>query len=130
VSVRMPTSYQARLRHAEHYERLLRHANDLYIQGGDTMLRALLEFDLERENIYSAQQWVAEMSEQDDVLSELCSSYPDAGIYVLNLRLPPLVRIRWLKPGIEAAHRLKLQHAEAWHTGNLALAYAALGKTE
>jgi tetratricopeptide (TPR) repeat protein len=127
---RLLTSNQARLRHAEHYEQLLRHTNDLYIQGGNAMLRALQEFDLEKENIHSAQQWVAEMSEQDDVLSELCSSYPDAGIYVLNLRLPPLVRIHWLKPAIEAAHRLKLQDAEGWHTVNLALAYAALGKTE
>ncbi len=51
----MPSSYQARLRHAKHYEQLLRQANELYKQGGDALLRGLAEFDLAWENIHSAQ---------------------------------------------------------------------------
>src|SRR5690349_20766006 len=126
----MPTHYQAQLRHADHYERLLSRTNELYTEGGDAMFQALEQFDLEWKNISSAQAWLAASAESDPVLSQLCSSYPDAGLYVLHLRLPALVRIRWLQPALEAARRLRLRDAEGWHLTNLAMAYALSGKTE
>lgn len=126
----MPTYYQAQLRHARHYERLLIRANDLYTEGGEAMLLALKEFDLAWRNINLAQEWLAAGAETDPVLAQLCSSYPDAGLYVLHLRLPALVRIRWFEPAMAAARHLQLQEAESWHSVNLAIAYALLGKTE
>jgi tetratricopeptide (TPR) repeat protein len=126
----MPTHYQAQLRHAEHYEQLLSRANELYKEGGDAMFQALEEFDLAWKNISSAQEWLAANAESDPGLARLCSSYPEAGVYVLHLRLPLLVRIRWLQPALEAARRLCLRDAEGWHLVNLAMAYALSGKTE
>ena len=38
----------AELRHAQHYEALLRAAHDLYMQGGDNILTALKRFDTAR----------------------------------------------------------------------------------
>ena len=126
----MPTHYQAQLRHARHYERLLTRANDLYTEGGDAMLLALKEFDLAWRNISLAHEWLTATAQSDPVLARLCSSYPNAGLYVLHLRLPTLLRIRWLQPAIAAARHLQLREAESWHSMNLAIAYALLGKTE
>ena len=119
----------ARLRHAVHYGRLLARADQLYLEGGEGVLRALDLFDLERPNIEGGQRWAAERAASDDEAAKLASHYPDGGVYVLDLRLHPRERIGWLNAAVAAARKRRRRRDEGGHLGNLGLAYAALGQT-
>ncbi len=48
---------------------------------------------------------------------------------MLDLRLHPQEKIRWLETAVAAARQIKNKEAEGAHLGNLGLAYAALGET-
>ncbi|HUT37308.1 MAG TPA: tetratricopeptide repeat protein [Planctomycetota bacterium] len=140
---------EAQARHAAHYAGVLRSAKELYKQGGDAILRGLALFDLERPNIEAGQAWAAEVcgtaalgcapadastpeggrATQSSLAARLASDYPDAGTYVIDLRLHPREKIRWLESALAAARRLRDRGGEGCHLGNLGLAYAALGET-
>jgi tetratricopeptide (TPR) repeat protein len=47
----MPTPREARLRHAAHYETVMRDLNELYLEGGAALETGLLLFDLEWPNV-------------------------------------------------------------------------------
>ncbi len=111
----------AALRHAEHYHQVLSRADDLYLQGDENILAGLALFDREAEHIKAGQAWAAAHS------PELCSAYPHAGAYVLDLRLTPKEKIAWLEAALQAARRLHNRAGEGVHLGNLGNAYAALG---
>ena len=118
---------EASARHAEHYMAVLAAANALYLKGGEGVLQGLALFDLERANIEAGQAWAAGRADRDDAAARLCSSYPNAGAYVLDLRQHPRDRIRWLEAALAAARRLKDRRAEGVHLGNLGRAYGGLG---
>jgi tetratricopeptide (TPR) repeat protein len=118
---------EARQRHAAHYENLLRTAQELYKQGGDKVVLGLALFDLEWTNIKAGQDW-AEAHTTADAAARLCSTYPDAGAYLLHLRQHPRERIHWLEEALAAARQLQDRSMEGAHLGNLGLAYAALGE--
>ena len=107
---------------------VLRKADEFYTQGSDGVLRGLRLFDLERANIEAGQAWAAGHAEADNTAAELCSDYPGAGAYVLNLRQHPRDSIRWLDAALTAARRLKRQEAEGARLVNLGLAYFDLGE--
>jgi tetratricopeptide (TPR) repeat protein len=115
--------------HARHYQELLSVANDLYHRGGDEVLRGLGLFDQERTNIEAGHAWAAEQAGSDEVAAELCITYPDIGIYLLDLRQHPHERIQWLEAMLASTRRLKWRAAEGNALGNLGLAYADLGET-
>lgn len=117
-----------RKHHAAYYETVLRTANKLYMQGHEHILRGLALFDRERAHIEQGQQWAAANAAGDDEAAQLCSAYPDAGVYVLELRLTPRQRIPWLEAALEAARHLNHRAAEGWHLGNLGLTYLDLGE--
>jgi tetratricopeptide (TPR) repeat protein len=119
----------AQKRHAEHYEAVAREANRLYQQGGHALKLGLALFDAELTNISAGQAWAAARAENGDEAARLCSSYPDAALYCLNLRLHPGEMIRWLEAGLAAARRLQDRGAESRHLANLATVCYALGKT-
>jgi tetratricopeptide (TPR) repeat protein len=119
---------EAQGRHAECYREVLAVADNRYLEGGEKMMAGLALFDLEWGNIQAGQGWATTHAEEDDALAKLCSAYPDAGAYVLDLRQHPRERISWLKAGLAAARRLKNRQAEGIHLGNLGLAYWALGE--
>jgi tetratricopeptide (TPR) repeat protein len=119
--------YEASLRHARHYLEVLRHADDLYLKGGASVLSGLGLFDLERTNIEAGQGWAANLGKDDEAAAEVCNLYPDAGVYCLDLRHHPRERIRWLEAGLDAARHLKHKSAEGVHLGNLGSAYRNLG---
>ena len=119
----------AAARHASHYYAVLAAADDLYLKGGDDVARGLALFDRERVQIEAGQTWAAERQSQDDNAARLALSYPDAGVYVLFLRLHPRHRVAWLETAIAAARRLGDRPGEGRALGNLGLAYAALGET-
>jgi tetratricopeptide (TPR) repeat protein len=119
---------QAAARHAAHYEMAARAANYLYLQGGENVLRGLALFDLEWANIQAGQTWAAAQAEANPDAARLCSAYPAAAAYCLDLRLHPRQWIEWLEAGARAARRLGDKAAEGADLGNLGLAYDDLGE--
>jgi len=118
-----------RLRHAEHYCGVLSRADELYLQGDERLLAGLALFDRERPQIYAGQAWAADNLQVREEAARLASAYPNAGIYVLLLRLTPREHIAWLEAGLTGARQTKDRLAEGAHLGNLGLAYAGLGET-
>ncbi len=116
-------------RHASYYKDLLSAADDLYLKGGDSILAGLALFDREDENIASGFAWAANNSGISSPAAELCMKYPDAGVYVLDLRLHPRQKISWLEAALAAARKLKDRVMEGAHLGNLGITYGALGET-
>jgi tetratricopeptide (TPR) repeat protein len=129
--------FEVSQRFAEYYGNLLNYADSLYQQGGENILAGLRLFDLEWPNIQASQAWsaekaaniedISELSPENKSILRLCSSYFDAGASVLNLRLHPLERIRWLETGLGAARKLNDRGSEGAALGNLGLAYYSLG---
>jgi tetratricopeptide (TPR) repeat protein len=118
---------EAEQRLAQHFKEVLSVANAFFQQGGDGVLAGLELFDLEEANIMAGQAWAAERIHSSSTAADLCSAYPAAGAYVLDLRLHPRQRISWLEKGVEAARLTKDKASEGAHLSNLGLAYAALG---
>jgi len=119
---------QARLRHAEHYRDVLFLAQIFFVQGKEGTMRGLQLFDLEWANILAGHSWAAKNLEGDSSAAiDLCKSYPDAGAYVLDLRLSPREKIPWLETALEACTRSNDRAAQGSHLGNLGRAYFDLG---
>ncbi|HEX8920015.1 MAG TPA: DUF4062 domain-containing protein, partial [Pyrinomonadaceae bacterium] len=116
-------------RHATYYLSVSEDARELYAQGGEAFKRGLALFDLEWPNIQAGQAWAEERAGQDPAVDSLCLYYPDAGIFLLNLRQHPRERIRWRETALAAARRLKNRGAEAAFLGNIGAEYEALGET-
>lgn len=116
---------EAHFRHATHYETVLRAANQIYLQGGGNVKHGLSMFDLEWNNIKAAQAWTNEHVDEDDA-AMLCNKFPEAGLFLLLLRLHPNERVRWLEPALVAARSLKQRYNEGRHLNSLGLAYADL----
>ncbi len=114
-------------RHAQNYVAVLALADDLYLKGGEEMMRALALFDLEWANIETGQVWAAARAEGDDAAARLCSDYGGAA-NLLSLRHHPRQRVEWLEAALASARRLKDRRAEGNHLGNLGLAYFDLGE--
>src|SRR5690348_367846 len=115
----MPRSYKAHLRHAGHFERVARKANDLYERGGQLALDGLRLFDTEWTNIQRGQAWAAGHAAEDEDAARLCSAYPDAAVYCLSLRQDRRGHLRWLETGLASARRLQQRSVEAVLLGNL-----------
>jgi predicted ATPase len=79
----------AERRHSAHYETVLRSAKESYKQGGEGVLAGLKLFDREWPNIQAGQAWAASHAGDDNEAAKLCNSYPDAGVFVLELRQHP-----------------------------------------
>ena len=119
----------AQQRHAEHYKNVLFASNGLYSQGGENVLAGLELFDREWANIQTGRAWAERNLQSGSVAGSLCNSYPEAGAYVLDLRLHPQEKIRWLETAVAAARKIKDKGAEGVHLGNLASAYYLLGES-
>jgi len=118
-------------RHATHYRDVLAVAKRLYKEGGAAMVRGLALFDLEWGNIQAGHAWVAAQDiEADEDVAQLGMTYPDAGIYVLVLRLHPRELIHWLEIALAAARRLKNRQSEGNRLCTLGNSYSDLGETQ
>ena len=119
---------EASQRHAQYYLGVLRSADDLYLDGGESLMRGLALFDLERGNIEAGQSWTAVRASGDHEAAVLSNSYPTAGAHCLSLRQHPREHIRWREDALGAAIWLKDRGAERAHLGNLGSAYMTLGE--
>ncbi len=119
----------AQERHAAHYLTVAGAADDLYLQGGESLKNGLALFEVEWRNIQGGQAWAAAQAEENELAAKLCSKYPDAGAYCLSLRQHSREQVRWLDAALGAARRLKDRNSEGMHLGNLGVAYFNLGDT-
>ena len=120
------TLSMAHQRHASYYLAVLRKANELLLEGRESLISGLKLFDLERLNIQAGQAWAKSQSAANSEGSEICSNFAWQGS-ILNLRLHPQENIRWIEAALACARQLENQEAEGAHLGNLGLAYADLG---
>ena len=135
----MPDRKDAILRHALLYLRQLVAANDGYLDGNESMLAALAQFDQEWGNIAAAQErlskWVdgvdlvaIHSNQNAQALVDFCNAYPDAGAYILSLRLPPAERLAWLNAALKASRLLQNDLTTQAHLGNIGLVHLELGQ--
>ena len=116
-------------RFATHYGEVLAAANELYMKGGESLLRGLALFDLEWGHIQAGHAWVAaQIDTAATDVAWLAMAYPGAS-YVLSLRQHSHEQIRWLEIALIAAQRLQNRNIEGGALLNLGIAYAALGDT-
>ncbi len=115
-------------RHAEYYQSVLHEADALYEQGGEALKGGLALVDREWHNIEAGHTWATAHAEHDRAARELCSSYPDAGRYVLDLRQHPRERIRWCETALAAAAQLDRRKAESRHLLAMGKAYLHLSE--
>lgn len=116
-------------RFATHYKDVLAVTGELYMEGGESLLRGLALFDLEYGNIQAGHARVAaQVDATDEESTRLAITYPMAGVDVLNLRQHSLERIRWLEIALPAARQLKDRVNEGAALGNLGNAYRNLGE--
>lgn len=93
-------------RHAHHFERVLRTADALYLDGDPAKLAAgLALFDRERAQIEAGHAWALRSAKTNADAAALASAYPDAGVYVLALRLHPREWIALFEAALERARR-------------------------
>ncbi len=116
------------LRHAEFYVRVTRAADELYLDGNENVRAGLDLFDQELAHIRAGQAWAAAHANENDDAAELCSDYPDAAVYVADLRLSAREQIRWLEQAVGAARKLGDKRGEGNALGNLGVAYKNLGE--
>src|SRR5262249_812773 len=117
----------ARKNHAINYHAMLKQANELYLAGGDSIQQALSLFDTNWENVREGQAWSDARASTDEDAARLCIDYPLSGEYLLNLRLHPQERIRWIEPALAWARRLGDLQQEGHLLSNLAQCYSAIG---
>ena len=117
----------AMTRYVRHYTEVGTEANQLFLKGGDTVLRGLELFDRERIQMEAAYEWLA--PKRDEASAALLISLVDAVVYADQaLRFHPCQRIRWLESQREAARITKNRKAEAAALTHLGHGYADLGE--
>ena len=115
----------AKLKYAEHYQGIGNTANQLYLKGGENVLRGLELFDRERMHIESAFEWL--QSRKDEASSTLLNSLVNVATTISILRFHPHQRVRWLEAKLNASRIIKDRWKESVSLGNLGLAYDDLG---
>ena len=118
----------ARARHAQHYCGVLSAADELYLKGGESVLAGLALYDLEQRNLTAGQAWTVARIDHDDAAAHLAADYPNAGVYVLAIRLHRRERVDWLEAQLSASARLGNRRIECAALGNLGNAWADLGE--
>lgn len=115
---------------ARHYVGVAREAQDLYLRGGEGVLRGLSLFDREWPHIRAGQAWAARGVDESDEAAQLCSEYARAAISCLDLRLHAREQIGWFELAVHAACKQEDQSAEGGHLRSLGNAYIDLGETQ
>jgi tetratricopeptide (TPR) repeat protein/predicted phosphodiesterase len=127
----------AQQKHAKHYSKILSQADNLYEEGGTSILAGLNFLDREWANFKVGQAWIKNVIEDPSKLKtsdlksvlQLARSYAGDGGNILDLRLHPREKIDWLETGLKAAKMMKDRNAESVHLSNLGLTYVYLGET-
>jgi tetratricopeptide (TPR) repeat protein len=114
--------------HAEHFVSVAALASQLFLRGGEGILRGLGLIDREWSNIQAGQSWAAARAAEDDGAARLTNMYPNAGACCLDLRQHPRERMVWLEAALAAAQRLNDRTDEGMHLANLGSTCSDLGQ--
>jgi tetratricopeptide (TPR) repeat protein/nucleoside phosphorylase len=117
-------------RHANYYFAYFEQAGRQSLQGGDSIVSALTQFDSERTNIEAAFTWARQHAQQNAEAAEYCSRFPIVGGLILGLRLSPTQRISWLEPALESARSLPDRNVEVSLLIDLGCAMGRANKIE
>ena len=115
----------AEFRHAAHYCQVFEEGGQLYLQGGEMVLRSLEVFDRERPHLERAFESL--QSERSKKSAALLVSLVDAAVLACTLRFHPRQRVRWLEAQLKAARLTGHRQAEGAALSNLGNAITALG---
>jgi tetratricopeptide (TPR) repeat protein len=116
-------------RFALHFMGVLEEATDLYERGHNGVAAGLARYDADSRNIAAAAAWAIDQADHDSTAQQVAAWLPNAGAYVLDLRLSQRERIVWLIAAIAAARRMSDPGLISSHLGYLGNAYADLGET-
>jgi hypothetical protein len=103
---------QAKLNHAEYYLSVFEKCSNFLDQGHENYLKALRQFDIERENIDTGQHWAAQRSLSYDKAAKICSEFAYMGGSFFNLRFQIEERCAWLEPALDASIRIEDPYAQ------------------
>ncbi|RJF81593.1 hypothetical protein D3877_15770 [Azospirillum cavernae] len=116
-------------RFALHFIGVLEEAKELYKRGHDGVVAGLARYDADTRNIAAAAAWAIAHADHDPTAQQVAAWLPNAGVYVLDLRLHQRELIDWLTAAAAAARRMGNPGLAANHLGNLGNAHADLGET-
>ncbi len=116
-----------RLRYAQHYLDVLRSCQRLYFHKQDTDA-ALRLFDGEWLHILHAQAYTVECSTDKGESLHIASDYVDIPAQILDLRLQPATRLKWVETAMSAAEKSGDETAACRHLNNLGRAYSRMGE--
>jgi tetratricopeptide (TPR) repeat protein len=116
-------------RFARHFMGVLAEADDLYQRGHDGVAAGLARYDADVRNIATAAAWAIDRADHDPTRQQVAAKLPNAGVYVLGLRLHRRNWIVWLTAAAAAARRMGDSSLAAYHLSNLGTAHANLGDT-
>ena len=115
---------------ATHYKDVLSAADELYLEGGASLLSGLALIDLEWGNIQAGHDRMSvQIDTADTDVAELGIAYSNVAADILDLRQRSHERIRWLEIGLACARRLQHRKSEGPALSNLGITYARLGDT-
>jgi tetratricopeptide (TPR) repeat protein len=119
--------YVSAKRHAEHYQKLLRKASQMYEQGGDSLRQALKLFDKERDNVRTGRLWAEHNCESNPEAAELSVRYSVVGECFFSLRWPANERLQSLKISLSCAQGLGQRDAEGNLLGSIGRVFVEAG---
>lgn len=123
----MSSLFEAQFRHSKFYLRILRVANELALEGEDSLSLGLDLIDQNFPNINIGQSWSAENMTKE-AIAKLCVSYPRSAAFLLDFRLNPQERLKWLEDALKAAKVLNKLDLEGRILGDIAGCYADMGQ--
>ena len=116
----------AMMLYAGHFTDVAGQTNELYLKGGENMLRGLELFDRERVHIEAAFEWLA--LRRDEASAALLVSLVDPAVHIGLLRFHPRQRIRWSASMLEASRITTNRQQEGSALNNLGIAYSHIGE--
>lgn len=88
-------------------------AGEFYAEGGKSRAQGLNLFDVEWENIKKGRAWAETNSEQDNEADNLCLSYAEAAVSLLEHRKSSPECLEWFESALSSAKRLDENEVEA-----------------
>jgi tetratricopeptide (TPR) repeat protein len=105
-------------------------AGELYSQGGKDREQGLNQFDLEWDNIKKGQEWAHSTSDHDEEADNICLSYTEAAIALLELRQSPAERLKWYQAALNSSRRLNESEVENKYLLLLGIEHNKLNQSE
>ena len=123
----MSRTYEARLRHAQHFGGVLAEARRLFASANGGQQSGLTQFEKEQQNIFAAMRWAADLAGTDDAAADLHFRFLGLGSQFFILRQHTAERARMLDAGVTAARRLNRPAYESLFLRQLSNTYFVTG---